>query len=821
MYNLLPCVNKPLRYIGNELGSVHKDWKTTPYNRSGDLLLPVVKMVICYPDLYEIGMSYLGLRILYHLLNRRPDTLCERVFAPYSDLEAGLKNNHLPLLSLESHTPIKNFDCLGFSLQHELLYSNVLNILHLSGIPIHREDRSQTDPLVIAGGLCALNPAPLSPFFDCLFIGEAEPVMPNFIELLKEKHNLSRIELLQEISKLPGIYVPGISRSAKKVLYSTLLDADFPSQWIVPFIEITQDALVIEIARGCTRGCRFCVPGIVSRPYRERDIKSIMELITNGVRKTGYNNISLLSLSASDHSQFVDIVKRVRKMNLNLSLPSLLGSSLTPELAALIKKGGITLAPEAGTDRLREKINKSITGDEVLNSCELAASHLFTHIKLYYMVGLPGETEADIDGIIDLTAQISAIMRGKQINITLSPFVPKPHTPFQWEAQEHPNQIERKIKYIKGRLRRNNIKISYPNLLATFIEGVCARGDSKMAQVIEEAWRLGAKFDSWGDQFNFEFWDRAFEKVGVDPYSYLKPFSDSPNVSSGQETRIYPALGWEMIDVGVSKEFLATENEKATRTADCRLQGCYNCGACENPCPIPMTEDGRRKTEDGPVPTRNGSGRQVPEIIYGRNKKIKSLNKTKIRVRVKFEKTEPLRFLGHLDLVRSITRAIVRTNIPIAYSEGFNKRPQIAFSPPLPFGITSREEYFDILFESPPTDDIKLRLNQALPIGIKVLEVTNLWQKTASLDEHLKHCQYKIENIDVSNEQVQSFLSRTEVLWRELNIRAFVVNLESEDKSLILNMRISKVKPWWVIEYLLGIDEERALRYKIERTKYL
>ncbi|MBI4721795.1 MAG: DUF2344 domain-containing protein [Candidatus Stahlbacteria bacterium] len=778
MYHLLPCVNKPLRYIGNELGSIHKDWEHTP-----------VKTVICYPDLYEIGMSYLGLRILYHLLNSRTDTLCERVFAPYSDMEAGLRNNNLPLMSLESNAPIKNFDCLGFSLQHELLYSNVLNILHLSGIPLHREDRSQADPLVIAGGLCALNPAPLSPFFDCLIIGEAEPVLPKFIELLKEKYNLSRVELLQELSKLPGLYVPGISHSAKKVAYSTLLGDNFPSQWVVPFIEITQDVLVIEIARGCTRGCRFCSPGIVARPYKERDIKSIMELITNGVKKTGYNNVSLLSLSASDHSQFIDIVKRVKKMNLNLSLPSLLGSSLTPDLAALIKKGGITLAPEAGTDRLREKINKSITEEEVLNSCELAASHKFTHIKLYYMLGLPGETEQDIDGIIDLTTRISNIMRGKQINITLSPFVPKPHTPFQWEAQEHPNQIERKIKYIKSRLRKSNIKISYPNLLAHLIEGVCARGDSKIAQVIEQAWQLGAKFDSWGDQFNFEFWERAFEKVGIDPYSYLEPRNSS--------------LVWEMIDVGVSKEFLATEHKKATRTADCRIQGCYKCGACENPHPIPICQE------------------TAPEIIYGRSKKIKPLNKTKIKVRVKFEKAENLRFLGHLDLVRAITRAIVRTNLPIAYSEGFNKRPQIAFSPPLPFGITSKEEYFDIEFSSPPTDDIKGHLNRTLPIGIKVLEATNLWQKTPSLDENLKYCQYKIENIEVSNEQIQTFLSKTEVLCRELNIRPYILNIEREDNLLTLNMKISKVKPWWVIEYLLGIDEPQALQFKIERTKYL
>jgi radical SAM family uncharacterized protein/radical SAM-linked protein len=782
MERILPYVRKPMRYLGNELGSAHKDWDEVGF-----------RFAISYPDLYEIGMSYLGLRVIYHLLNSRDDTLCERVFTPAVDAEELMRKNGVPLCSLESGRPLKEFDCFGFSLQYELVYTNVLNMLELADIPIHREERKESDPLVVVGGSCALNPGVLSRFFDCLFVGEAEVVLPEFVELAKQwkSHELSRQELLVELSKVPGIFVPGVSESASRVWCEELTHENFPSSWIVPFVETVQDTLVIEIARGCTRGCRFCQPGMATRPYRERDVNAVMRLIKDSVARTGYRKVSLLSLSASDHSQFIEIVKRATRLNLNVSLPSLLASSLTEDLANLIGRGGITLAPEVGTDRLRQRINKGVTESQVLESCEIAASHGFTHVKLYYMIGLPGETEADIEGIVDLTLRISKVLKGKQINITLSPFVPKPHTPFQWEAQESQEQLVGKIDYVRSRLRRRNIKIKSTNLRSSIMEGICARGDDRIAQVVEEAYRYGAKFDGWGDKFDFSLWEKAFEKVGVDPHEYL-----------GQR-QVNGSLPWDAIDAGVKNEFMLEERSKTAHTQDCRIQGCYGCGVCQ---------DAKRIV---PIHRETQS-----DIFYGRTKRQKPLSKLRLKFRVKFEKTERLRFLGHLDLVQAISRAIVRADIPIAYSEGFTKRPKLAFSPPLPFGVTSREEYFDMTLESIPSGDFRSVLNRSLPSGLEVLEVTKLWKEARALSEELKKCDYRAEGATPGKKRIEEFMSQEEVLAHDMNIRPFVLDAEEIDGSLVLRMKIGKAKPWWIVEYLLGISETEALGFKIERIRY-
>ncbi|MDI6840149.1 MAG: TIGR03936 family radical SAM-associated protein [bacterium] len=784
MEYILPHIRKPLRYIGNEVGSIHKDW-----NKAS------IKFAICYPDLYELGMSCLGVRVIYFLLNSFSDIICERVFAPWTDLEQWLRNTHTPLVSLESMTPLNKFDCIGFSLQHELTYTNVLNMLDLSKIPIHSEERVESDPLIIAGGPGTLNPFPMIRFFDCFFIGEAEPTIPKFIECMKEWKNkkLKKEELLLELSKTPGIFIPKISKNVKRQWTQELQNEKFHKAPIVPFIEIERDSLVVEISRGCTRGCRFCQAGMVTRPYRERNVESILELVKSGTKNTGYRDVSLLSLSASDHSQLIEIIKRIKALGIEPSLPSLRGDSLTDKLANLVGKGGITFAPETGTDKLRKIINKDTSESQILNSCELASSHGFTHTKLYYMIGLPGENDEDINGIVKLTKQIAKIMRGKQVNVAIAPFVPRPHTPFQWEPQESVDKLRDKVIYIKDSLHKGNIKVKYRDLYMSFIEGICARGDEQVSELIEEAWRRGAKFDGWGDKFNFSYWEDSFEKLGINPYTYIGGYSEDAH------------LPWEIIDVGVKKGYLLEERKKTAPTIDCRIAGCTKCGVCNSPNPIPMEREAVEKSV----------------ISYGRAKKQAIEPEVKLRFRLKFEKSDEMRFLGHLDLVRAIERAIIRAEIPIAYSKGFKPRPVISFSPPLPFGVTSKEEYLDISLKSTPHGDIKCLLNCTLPKGIQIIDVTQLWEAAKSSFEEFKKCIYRIQNVNIPEQKIHEFMAKDEIIGHEINLRLFVIDIKKENNSITLLMQIGKAKPWWILESLLEISEEQAIDFKIERIRLL
>ncbi len=599
---ILPKVQKPVRYQGNELNSVHKDWNTVS-----------VRIAFAFPDVYEVGMSHLGLRILYHTVNRREDTLMERVFAPWVDFEEKLRQNKLPLFSLESYTPLAKFDVLAFTLQYEMSYTNMLNMLDLAGIPLRSSARDDTWPLVLAGGPAAYNPEPVSAFIDAFLIGEGEDAVHDIIDTVREWKQASpknKNSLLRELARIPGVYVPefydvsyhtdgtikqvvpNVSFTPARVVKRVVRDfdrVDFPTRPIVPFTEIVHDRLMLEVLRGCSRGCRFCQAGMIYRPVREKNPETILQQAEQLVKNTGYDEISLTSLSTSDYTCVEGVLKslvdRYGPSGVGISLPSLRADSFSVELAKhvqRVRKTTLTFAPEAGTQRLRDVINKGVTEDDLMEAVEGAFRAGWTAVKLYFMIGLPTETFEDLDGIahlaykvVDLGRDILGQRAGRlKVTVSASSFVPKAHTPFQWVGQDSIELLQEKQQHLSRRLKHRRIVFNWHDARVSFIEAVFARGGRKVADVLEEAWRLGCKFDSWTDHFKFDKWMEAFREVGLDTSFYAnRPFS------------LDEVLPWDHIDAGVSREFLVSEYGRAFReqtTMDCRFDRCTVCGVCQN-----------------------------------------------------------------------------------------------------------------------------------------------------------------------------------------------------------------------------------------------
>lgn len=599
---ILLKIEKPARYIGGEVNAVMKDKEKVD-----------IRFAMCFPDVYEIGMSHLGIQILYDMFNRREDVWCERVYSPWHDLDQVMRDENIPLFALESQDPVRKFDFLGITIQFEMCYTNILQILDLSHIPLHAADRTEEDPIVIGGGPCAYNPEPLAEFFDIFYIGEGETVYDQLLDLYKEwkKSGQSRIRFLEQAAEIPGLYVPmfynvdynedGTLRSftpnnthapekVKKQVVTEVTEAPYPMSPVVPFIKATQDRVVLEIQRGCIRGCRFCQAGMIYRPTRERNVDKLKEYARTMLKNTGHEEISLSSLSSSDYSELKELVlfliDEFREKGINISLPSLRIDAFSLDVMSRVqdvRKSSLTFAPEAGSQRMRDVINKGLTEEDILEGAGQAFEGGWTKVKLYFMLGLPTETEEDMREIARLSDRVARRYyeipkeqrHGKcQITASSSFFVPKPFTPFQWAPMYTADEYVRRAAVVKHefqeQLNRKSLRYNWHDAETTVLEGVMARGDRRIGRVIEEAYRLGCLFDSWTESFHNERWMKAFENTGVDISFY--------NLRERAEDELFP---WDFIDIGVSRKFLRREWDKAMEgqvTPNCRMQ-CSGCGA--------------------------------------------------------------------------------------------------------------------------------------------------------------------------------------------------------------------------------------------------
>ena len=778
-------VSRPSRYIGSEINAIKKDHQ-----------LVDVKVALAFPDTYEIGMSHTGLKILYEILNNREDTAAERVFSPWKDMEHILRSEERPLCSLESGLPLRDFDILGFTLQYEMSYTNILNMLDLAGIPLLSTERDGSFPLIIGGGPCAFNPEPLAGFFDLFVIGDGEEVIGEIVDLFKKYRSFNRETLLGHLAELDGVYVPSdfevlyapdgqiqeIRRTRpgperiRKRMVKDLNRVPYPRAPVLPYMKIVHDRVALEISRGCTRGCRFCQAGMIYRPVREREVDTILGYLKDSVLNTGYEEISLTSLSSGDYTALSRLVKEVvgfaEQRHVSVSLPSLRPGTLSSEIIAeiqKIRKTGFTIAPEAGTQRLRNVINKGVTEEDLLATVQKVFSAGWEILKLYFMIGLPTETEEDLQGIIDLSFKALKIAkqanpRFKQINVSVSPFVPKAHTPFQWSPQNRPEEIADKYRFLKRGFKHKKLSLKWHEPGISMLEGIFSRGDRRLGLLLCEAWRLGCRFDGWTDECDLSKWNLAFQKTGIDPDFYLSRKRDLTEI-----------LPWDHIASGITKTFLTEEYMQSLKgeiTPDCRYDACTLCGACEQGPDFVLAQPG----EDTMVKVR--SARPNSPVVK--------------RFRIRYSKGGRLKFLSHLELISMMVRSFARAGIPLEYSHGFHPHPKMAMGPALPVGVSATAEYLDVnVIGSVFEETIAAVLNQVLPDGILVTGVNWIPAQAPAISSVIRFAEYLLDLPRSAFQKdpplaVQELMGQDEVLItrdqkdriKTLNIRPMIEEIE-------------------------------------------
>lgn len=830
--DILALVQTPTRYVGNEINAVKKD-----------LTQVELTFALVFPDLYEIGTSHFGLQILYSILNAKKNIAAERFFSPAPDMEAYLLERKIPCLSMESKKQLKTFDIIGISLLYELNFTNILTLLSLSQIPFYSEQRDECFPLIIGGGPCAFNPEPLADFFDAFVIGDGEDVVvqiSNQVIEFKRQGDGKKKTLLKLLSRIDGVYVPsffdpaydenGIQtvtpvfkdyQTVKRAFLPSLTKDYFPKSPIIPFAKPVHDRLRLEIARGCSRGCRFCQAGMIYRPVRERSLEDLVEITRESLKTTGYSDISLLSLSTGDYSNLPQLMERLLDLGQGycnaISLPSIRAEKLTPELMTIIKKvrkTGFTIAPEAGSQRLRDIINKNLTEESIVATVENAFNLGWKNIKLYFMMGLPFETDEDIAAICSLSKRLaSAYAKGKKnINVSTNSFIPKAHTPFQRCAQISLDETKEKLQYLKDNLRHKKVKLKWQSPEMSMVEGVWARGDRRLSKLLVAAFENGCRLDGWTDKFDFSLWQKAFEETGIDPAFYTT-----------RHRKDEEALPWDHIDSGVLPQFLKKEFQKAkagpnnkSLTPDCRENDCTACGVCDFKQIKPVLHD---ILTDTPKidPLKDNTLKRLPDEAF---KKFE----------ITFSKLGLARFFGHLELATIVQRAVRRSGLSAKYSQGFNPSMRLSFDNALPVGMESEEETLFLFLEKDlPSKIIVDQLNKTLPDGLCITGCKP-FNKLVKKNDQTSSYIIGFAGACIGPEDVDRFLNLPEFIVEDLSKKGKIRKIDlrkSVEKISFIDLQTIKmvlkkysertIRPTEILVKYFKLDEEIIKTARIKK----